>query len=439
MNQQDAELALLAILSVALLVVALRVRRMEGSWLAPGAFFAGFWAIMAVGPVLALRLFWVSPLALAVVMMFVVVVAAGSRMAAAAVDKARDRELAVVVAAVESTSTSGLCAASPFLALLCGLAAIPAAASFLEAVGLSVANLKSVSGWFDAAARLTVSRYSEGFVEPLTARAGMTLVYAGSLFGGVALAFGSGRMARASVVVPVLGGVLVGVLTTMKLVLMLPFILAGAAYLVCRLSAAGSRSSVFNLRDIVRTMIIAALVLAAIVGSMVARYGTESDGLLWFVTEKMVTYGFGHMSVFSAWLDYGGLWTSDRHWGALTFGGLASVAGFGERRAGLYDLTSTNDYTINSNIFTIFRGLIEDFSLPLALVLMMALGWLAGLAYAKVRTESRPSGWWAVLVAFYVVVAWSFATSILTYNSIVAAFAMFLAYCVWSGRRRALV
>ncbi|HET7204446.1 MAG TPA: O-antigen polymerase [Steroidobacteraceae bacterium] len=437
MSRPDFDLVLLALLILMQLGVALHARRTEGSWFSPGAAFATFWLIMGAAPTLAIGLFPITPGAMAVVLTFTVSVYVGSQFATASRHRSRvpgrqaDQDQSATAA-----SSSNPCPRAWLFAVLLGLASIPAAMSFLGAAGVSLSSLSSLTGWVQAAARLTVARYAEGFVEPLTARGGMALVYAGSLFGGVALAFGPNRWAKSTVVVPILGGLVVGLLTTMKLVLMLPFILAGATYLVCRLSRSTASSSKVGLLEFARAGLAVAVAFAAILGAMSARY-SEATSLATVLMTKLATYALGHMSALSAWVDRGGLWVGELKWGSLTFGGVYAFAGFGSRQPGLYDLVWTNDYTINSNVFTAFRGLVEDFSLPVALALMSFTGWISGMAYAKVRNQNRPSGWWAVLAGFYVLVAWSFVTSIFTYNSVIAAFAIFFCYCAWPGRRPA--
>jgi oligosaccharide repeat unit polymerase len=72
-----------------------------------------------------------------------------------------------------------------------------------------------------------------------------------------------------------------------------------------------------------------------------------------------------------------------------------------------------------SNIYTAFRGLIEDFSLPGAAVFCVLVGFMAGRAYRF--TVAGRTIWVAALAGYYVFVLWSPIISVFVYNSLILA------------------
>src|SRR5260370_25887241 len=121
----------------------------------------------------------------------------------------------------------------------------------------------------------------------------------------------------------------------------------------------------------------------------------------------------------------GGWSTIHPTWGRYTFAGLFDLARLSPRAQGLYTdqmLVDREPY----NIYTVFRGLIQDFTLPGALAFVGAIGFLAQLVYARVRSGLLTYS--AFLAAFYAFTVWSFITDIFIYNTIIASFLVLATY-----------
>jgi len=80
-----------------------------------------------------------------------------------------------------------------------------------------------------------------------------------------------------------------------------------------------------------------------------------------------------------------------------------------------------------TNIYTLFRGLIQDFTLPGALIVLWIVGVIAGYAYNQ--TARGHLTWMPILIAFYAF-ACDFLTSIFNYNSILFAWVGLTVY-IW--------
>ena len=77
--------------------------------------------------------------------------------------------------------------------------------------------------------------------------------------------------------------------------------------------------------------------------------------------ERIRAYFFGYLSAFSTWLS--GNFESNYNFGLITFAGIFNLIGLMERPLGFYDSVYIADGT-STNIFTAFRGIITDFSIP---------------------------------------------------------------------------
>ncbi len=123
---------------------------------------------------------------------------------------------------------------------------------------------------------------------------------------------------------------------------------------------------------------------------------------------------FGYLPVFESFVQNEPAYK--RSFGMYSFAGAFDVLGLSKRVAALNYEPVMLDNGSSSNIFTAFRGLIQDFSLFGALVFCIAGGSLAGSAYANAsrgRMSSVP-----LLAGYYAFFLWSPIVSIFNYNSV---------------------
>jgi oligosaccharide repeat unit polymerase len=135
------------------------------------------------------------------------------------------------------------------------------------------------------------------------------------------------------------------------------------------------------------------------------------------VSEMVRSNLVGYLAVFDDWVQTEK--SAGSTFGAGTVAGVAELAGVGKRARALDYEEVILENGVWSNVFTAFRGLLEDFSLPGALVLCLVLGTLVGRAYTR-SCIGLTSGVW-VLAAFYVYVLWSPIVSAFNYNAVILA------------------
>jgi oligosaccharide repeat unit polymerase len=136
------------------------------------------------------------------------------------------------------------------------------------------------------------------------------------------------------------------------------------------------------------------------------------------------TYFLSHLATLSAWLENESLAPSDLTWGKYTISGLLGRLGLVERSQPLYEsivFVWTGDI---SNLYTAFRGLLEDFGSTGTVVLLL----LSGATTQHLYQRAWHGGAWATaLLAFaYFIVMLSFLYSPFIFNNIIVVFFMFL-------------
>jgi hypothetical protein len=169
------------------------------------------------------------------------------------------------------------------------------------------------------------------------------------------------------------------------------------------------------------------LAVAAVMGSVLvvfffavglARLASTDVSLINIVLLKLVTSAFGHMTVFSQWLTDYMHQPLEPTLGTVTFSGPLEMLGYSQRIPGLFDSIIELVAGETSNIYTAFRPLIQDFTIPGALSILALLGLVGGIGFRKVA-----AGEWSgapLLLIAYVTIFWTPITWFWIYNSLTA-------------------
>jgi oligosaccharide repeat unit polymerase len=124
-------------------------------------------------------------------------------------------------------------------------------------------------------------------------------------------------------------------------------------------------------------------------------------------------YMFGSPAAFADW--YAHSEPSDAQWGALTFTGEFDLLQIKGRTLGTYSASSNVVGTNFTNVYTLFRNLIEDFTLLGATFICACIGGLTGWIYIRTR-ETNPLRALFWLSALYAATLFSPITSLFGFN-----------------------
>jgi oligosaccharide repeat unit polymerase len=271
---------------------------------------------------------------------------------------------------------------------------------------------------------LAIARNGGTWQEPTAARVLTTATYLGPMLSGLMIGMrttGWARWLSLAVLVP---SVIITVILTTRSSLLIPLALGASSYLAT--SVAAGRPPYLTVRRAALLAGLLVVVAGAFTLIQMARYAGWSSGRPVAVIQLTWLDTFPYLGVFSAWFQSNAL-SINLHptLGQYTFAGVFDLLHIHSRVAGLY----TDQVVINGtnyNIFTAFRGVIQDFTVPGALLFLGLVGFGAELAYRRVQSGDLLSV--GFLAAFYAATFWSFVVNIFIYNSIVAAFLVLVGY-----------
>jgi oligosaccharide repeat unit polymerase len=399
--------------------IAVAARKSGGSWYAPAAFFAAFWCIFGGLPLVA------SPINVEPAgMLFLVAACAAVLLGAWAAQRLMPATTTAVAPLKEPPLLGWLIAASTVL----GVAVVVLILASIDVPGAR--RSISFNGIVATIHQLAIERNGGTWLEPAAARVLTTALYLGAMLAGLMLGIrntGSKRWLALAVFLP---SVLITVILTTKSSLLLPMALGVSAYAATCVAA--GRPPRLNLK---RTALLAGLVAvlaAAFVLIQMVRYAGWSQGRPLAVVELLWLDTFPYLGAFSIWFQHSAMSASlHPSLGQYTFAGVFELLHIHSRVAGLY----TDQVLINGvgyNIYTAFRGLIEDFTVPGALLFLVVVGFGVQLAYRRVR--SGDLAYVGILAAFYAATLWSFVVDVFIYNTIVLAFVVLIGYLAIAPR-----
>lgn len=388
-------------------------RKLEGSWIGPGTFYALIWAGYVAGAMFFIVDFEVFRAASLVLVVGCLTVMAGS-VAMGVIDEKRATR---PVVALPPSSFPWLREVVILLILLTlGEIAIvfARAGSSLKALA-SFAIISQVSQMNRSS--FGYGDLQQGFVEKVL----FIFVYAAPLFGGTLLAARRKMLDRVLGVITLALCWLVATLYGSRMGALFGGAFWVAGYMASYIAMVGvARSGAL----FVRVMLTAGLAVFGIsILAMIARYGAGSGPSL----ATMVNDPFGFVTAFAYWVQDGGIWqSSDLYWGQRTFERLLGFFVTTPERPGAIDVGFTT-----SNIYTIYRSLVEDFGPVGALLALAALGGVGQWAFR--RAAAGRIGAVAILAVVYATMFVSFSLSVFMYTSTTVAILLYVGYCVAVG------
>jgi oligosaccharide repeat unit polymerase len=393
-------------------LIALLGRVQDRSWVSPASLFALIWA--AYIPTL---LFFVpdpKPYVAGMVWILASVAVAwiGSAIAGVLFPPVRVRKVAPSPRAV---------------AILKQLVRWPIAIGLADAVWLFAQRGFSLRDLFSFTAIMLVSSANRGEAyagesgTPILERFAFTAMYLGALYGGVLFRLSEERRDKLLAFSTLLVLILINTLHGSRF----GSIYGGAfwlsAYLAAHVALSDPKKGVgsgFLLRFAMAGVVI---VFVFSVVTMMVRYtifsGENANPVAW---SYMLVDPFGFVAAFGAWFGQSGMHPDGPLFGARVFRRIALMWG---KEYPLYDAVDVGFTT--SNVFTVFRELIEDFTLWGSLELLLFYGFLGRVAFwATMREHSRTAI--PLLAVVYILAFTSVATSAFAYTTIAAAALLFV-------------
>jgi oligosaccharide repeat unit polymerase len=262
-----------------------------------------------------------------------------------------------------------------------------------------------------------VDRDTGIFTIPWAVKGFMYFAYVASLSGGSAILFAKGKM-KLICLLPLLIALLQGAILAVRSGFLISIVLWLSGWLAVKVLVNDLK---FRPRIVAISLIGFSLFIFLFVSVKWLRSGADDPFLILYLLENVRIGMFGHISAFSTWMrdyHYTGL-----SFGSNTFSGPLDLIGIQEREIGYYKRDVFLSSSLYTNIYTVFRGLLQDFSIPGTLVVAFGLGMAARISFD--RCLHGKFIWLIPLSLFYAFTMYSPIISIFNYTSVVMAWCIF--------------
>lgn len=276
---------------------------------------------------------------------------------------------------------------------------------------------------------VAIARYAGKSITNIFTQISLIFIYAAPACGGFAFVHARTKIQKIWSTATILPCVLMVLFTNTKAGIIAVSILWISAYLISfffryKHSPIIKASMAFAMATIV------ALFFGFLLLSMTLRIGEVSSNSIQAVERKFMSYAFGSVQAFDWWC--GKLYYPDYKFGAQTYLAVSNIFGLAERVQGVY----AYELGTASNVYTVFRGIIEDFGFVLGILYLSVKALLCGVCFNKIRCSSKiPFFSVTFLTAEMFFLVYGFIISIWTYISYILAVVIFWGYLVCSDSR----
>jgi oligosaccharide repeat unit polymerase len=411
------------------LCLAIVGRYQQGSWLAPGAFFCLAWFLLVWIPLLVAPEVQVSAWALWWIWSSMVFAYLGT-VIGIALGKGRQP------ARVEPSppfAWPGL----PLSIVIFTAIGFVAVFLLLRVEGIAFGVFFSLDRIAQVGRELSVARYTYGLAEPLDERLLTTGTYLAALLGGLLLANRRRWLGRGLAFLPFIPATAMALVLTTKASILFTIVLMAGSYLAARVAITHGHEPLFPWKRVAGVTVTVFALVPVFFFTQLSRYGYSASNAtqVYEVVGRLRLFFLGYLGAFSSWFRDVGLASDRLSWGAYSFAGEFDWLGIHQRSQGIYsDMVYLGPQGIPSNVYTIFRGLIEDYGSVGALIAIAILGFVGGFAYSRLQ-EGR-QGFIPLLCAFYSITFCSFTVNLFTYDTLLLAWLLFTFYVVVARRMR---
>ncbi|MFM2285297.1 MAG: hypothetical protein RLZZ543_794 [Bacteroidota bacterium] len=311
------------------------------------------------------------------------------------------------------------------LQVLCLLAAPLATVSMIRDSGMGFPS--SAGEFIELTQRLTAGRYSGEHLSMIT-MGFLTLTYIGCLNGGMLAVKGDKLIVRlvGIAILPLLLGFTV--VYTARATFLFGFLFFVASLLMSIAGKGNINATLLTPKNIRWLLVSAVSIVLIFLSTQLLRSGDGSVGMdkLKAVSNHLRVWFSGNLSGYSYWYDL--VAGEEAPKAGMSIAGLVELSGGGTRKPGIYqvayDASGHQEWT---NIFTLFRYLMDDLGIVGTLLLLALLGWISTALYQRVKSGSLVAI--GLLSGIIAALLFSFVTSIMAYNTVLFAwigFSLFL-------------
>jgi oligosaccharide repeat unit polymerase len=234
--------------------------------------------------------------------------------------------------------------------------------------------------------------------------------YIAMIFGGILLA----SKKRSFIILILLIGIFRAFISGARAGFLFGIFMFLASFIVANISLHPHSSNLFTWSNIRRLLLVGFTFVLFFLVVQMSRGGVFELDRIYGILIYLNKWFFAYLPSFSFWLSN----YDFTHFtmGQYTFAGLFDALNIAERKQGLYDPVDVGILT-NTNIFTVYRGLLLDFNVGCFLVLFL-LGSFSSWAFHNFMIKGNVI-YYIILFSVYVFFFWSHTVSIFNYNVII--------------------
>jgi oligosaccharide repeat unit polymerase len=345
-------------LCVGMLMQALYIRKVIGTWLFPAAIYSLFWATFTIAPILINLDAPINPLAILYIFSTTIMFSAGSVRF----------NWQLCYATARNTHNSREFSNSFITTTLISVSIIASGSHLINMVTQGFSLSEIANNTSDIAAAYTEKRYGEDIVQNIFNQVGIVLTYIAAIFGGFLFLSRQGALSSGGILALSFAPSLFLVLAQSAkgaVFLSIALFLGAVAVYLCR---TGEKLRISRLTATYIGIFIS-IALISVIFSFLARLGSSATSD--YLVRYIVSYSSSHIFALSDWFSWytgaesiSSYRTLEKSYGFYTFMAIFKI--MGDTRwvpLGTYDEIYEYSFYLTGNIYTIFRGLIIDFGI----------------------------------------------------------------------------
>lgn len=412
------EIKLIVIISwLPLLLLAIFARYYSRSWFSPMASWAGYWALIIFIAFIVPIDYKYSPKAILVIGLFVLAFIVGGmpfnyRRKHSNISKGMKTPTLKMRSFIYAKAFIGV-------GLIC---AIAICFIYLFSVGLSLNTIRyQMTLIYTAPHDVSYMRYYDENPYSLWINLFSIPVFASALLAGFIYPISNGISNKIFYLcVPLVSASLITLVSTAKMNLLVMVFFFLAAYVTSLLIFKNQHKN--NKIAIIMLITLSSITIIIFFISLILRYQSNLSNIDVIIGRFIDSFS-GFLASFSAWIEqyFGGVNERIDYWG-FTFQWIRHFIEIGERQQGLFPpIINYSGFGSPSNIFTLYRCLIEDFTLPGALILSCISSYLFSNAYFNILAERIKVVHWGIMLFYYPCLLYSFVFLVYGYSTCLAA------------------
>tara|TARA_Y100000590_G_scaffold466190_1_gene640788 strand:- start:2258 stop:3523 length:1266 start_codon:yes stop_codon:yes gene_type:complete len=389
-----------------LIVIAISAaisRNITKTWLSPGAFFSICWMFFLIVPIIFASDYKIDILGLWFITIFSMGIVAGSIIAYNPFTYVENNFKNLLIEENHQIVNYLF-----LIFTIIGFVGICLLLQFASSVYISDYNMN----WIAIPNLIAVDRYSDNVNYPSLIKYSLYIIYPANLLGG--LLYGGGKLPRKLkpfLFIPLVEAILLGIIEGARTSILLGLVLFISAWLSTFISEDSSnkpKKLYFKILSIFSFILISFTFFFILIQWL--RQGMDPI-IIDLLIDKIRAYFFGYLAAFSQWIS--SVQNVDIFSGLITFAGPFNLSGLMERPLGFYESVTIGE-GVSTNIFTAFRGLAIDFTIPGSILLAFLIGFLFQYLF---QNKTRLLNTLPISI-FYAFTLYSPLISIFHYNSI---------------------